>query len=784
MAANYDDVLREMQAAGLLVDSLEIGTGRTIRCRVDGDRETRGWYRLSEIRLGDEFHLIGAYGIWRGNDNGKISVKPGKSAQLSKDELEAIAARIKADTAKAAAQRKAEGERAAQEASKVWRAYSRDGHSDYLERKGVKGHGVRFHESGTIAIPMADAKGSIHGLQIIRGKDRGNKLEKQYWPKGLIKQGHYHQIGGTPRGVILIAEGYATAASAYEATGIPCAVAFDANNLRPVAQAIAKAYKGVKILLLADDDYRTEGNPGVTAAKAAALAVSGECLQPEFAAERPADKKGPTDFNDVHALEGLGTVRAQIEGHLSGLGWLAKAQAPAASSAQGGGDGQMVARMSIDDAVLRFWGTYGLGGKTLFDEGERRLVHRDDVMNLLPGHSWEMLRQHPDWRVARDNEIDFDPSESDPKVRCNLFGGWPIKPKSGTCDRILELLDYQCDGESNWMEVRDYILNWMAYPLQHPGAKMRSAIVIHGPQGTGKNLLWEDVVGKIHGQYAMVINQDALEDKHNDWASKKTFIIADEVVSSTEKYHNKNKLKVMVSGAKIRINPKHVAGHEERNCMNMVFLSNERMPLVLEEDDRRHCVIWVPPKLGKEFYAAVGEEIANGGVEAFYHFLLERDLTGFGPYTEPPMTDAKRDLIVQSSSSEVRFITAWQKLELAGPTGDTLPFCPCSGSHLYQAYSQWCEQHGERRRRSQELIGHCHKLHGWRAGKSESTWANLRDSTRKTRKLVVPSTAAIEESIKHCQTGHQHKFRPSASSTVQEWLTQGFFAFAEAMGLE
>jgi putative DNA primase/helicase len=251
--------------------------------------------------------------------------------------------------------------------------------------------------------------------------------------------------------------------------------------------------------------------------------------------------------------------------------------------------------MSIDDAVLRFWGTYGLGGKTLFDEHERRLVHRDDVMNLLPGHSWEMLRQHPDWRVARDNEIDFDPSESDPKVRCNLFGGWPIKPKAGTCDRILELLDYQCDNESNWQEVRDYILNWMAYPLQHPGAKMRSAIVIHGPQGTGKNLLWEDVVGKIHGQYAMVINQDALEDKHNDWASKKTFIIADEVVSSTEKYHNKNKLKVMVSGAKIRINPKHVAGHEERNCMNMVFLSNERMPLVLEEDDRRHCVIWVPP---------------------------------------------------------------------------------------------------------------------------------------------------------------------------------------------
>jgi len=785
MAANYDTVLRGMRAAGLLVDHLEIGTGRTVRVHVEGDREKRGWYRLSEIRLGDDWHLIGAYGIWRGNENGKVSVKPGKTSQLSQAERDAINARIKADAAKAVAQRKAEGERAAKEAAKVWRAYERDGHSDYLARKGVQGHGVRYHQSGAIAIPMTDAKGNIHGLQIIRGKDRGKKPEKQYWPKGTIKQGHYHQIGGTPRGVILMAEGYATAASAYEATGIPCVVAFDASNLMPVAQAIAKAYRRQKILILADDDYFTAGNSGVTAASTAALAVEGEWLKPAFAEERPDDRKGPTDFNDLHSLEGLGTVRAQIEGHLAGLGWLESTHARAGLMPQGGGGvAQMVSRLTVEDAVARFWGTYGLGGKVLFDEQERRLVHRDDVMNLIPDGSWALVRQHHDWRVARDDEIDFDPSESDPRVRCNLFGGWPIKPVAGQCDKILELLQYQCDGEANWQEVYDYILKWIAYPLQHPGAKMRSAIVVHGPQGTGKNLFWEDLVGAIHGRYAMVINQDALEDKHNDWASKKTFIVADEVVSSTEKFHNKNKLKVMVTGASIRINPKHVAGHQERNCINMVFLSNERMPLVLEEDDRRHCVIWVPPKLDKDFYQAVADEIRNGGVEAFYHHLLNLDLGDFGPYTVPPMTNSKHDLIIQSSSSEVRFVEAWRKLELIGPEGETLPFCPCAGSHLYRAYGDWCEQYGERRRRAQELIGHCHKLHGWRAGQSESTWANLRDTTRKTRKMVVPSTAAIEESIKYCQSGHQQKFRLSASSTTQEWLTQGFFAFAAAMGID
>ena len=784
MAANYDDTLREMQAAGLQIEHLEIGTGRTIRCHVEGDREKRGWYRLTEIQLGDDWYLVGAYGIWRGADNGKVPVRPKRGSSLDPMEREAINARIKADAAQAVAQRKAEADRAAQRAAKAWRAYGPTGQSDYLARKGVQAHGVRFHPSGTIAIPMMDAKGGVHGLQIIRGTDRGNKLEKLYWPKGLDKIGHYHQIGGTPRGVLMIAEGYATAASAFEATGIPCAVAFDAGNLLAVAKVLAKAYKGQRLLILADDDYFTEGNPGVTAARAAALAVNGSSLAPVFAEMRPLKKGGPTDFNDLHSLEGLGIVRAQIEAHLTGLGWLDSARPRAASSTQGGGDDAMVARLSIDEAVVRFWGTYGLGGKTLFDEQERRLVHRDDVMNLLPGHSWEMLRQHPDWRVARDNEIDFDPSESDTKVRCNLFGGWPLTPAPGPYDRILDLLRLQCDNESNWEEVSSYILKWIAYPLQHPGAKMRSAIVVHGPQGTGKNLLWEDVIGQIHGRYAMVINQDALEDKHNDWASKKTFIIADEVVSSTEKYHNKNKLKVMVSGAKIRINPKHVAGHEERNCMNMVFLSNERMPLVLEEDDRRHCVIWVPPKEDKSFYAAIGDEIRNGGVRAFYHYLLNLDLGDFTPWTEPPMTDAKRDLIIQSASSEIRFVQAWQRLELTGPEGRALPFCPCAGSHLYQAYSEWCESHGERRRRSQELIGHCHKLPGWRAGRSESTWTHLRDQTRKTRKMVVPSADAMTLAQHHDSTGAQSALRQVAGISVQEWLTQGYFAFAAAMGLE
>ena len=120
---------------------------------------------------------------------------------------------------------------------------------------------------------MQDVSGAIHGLQLIRGRVPGQKsrLEKEFWPAGLVKKGHFHQLGmATGAAVLLVAEGYATAATLYEATGLPVAVAFDAGNLGPVAAALHKRHKLAHILICADDDAFSEGNPGVSCASAAA----------------------------------------------------------------------------------------------------------------------------------------------------------------------------------------------------------------------------------------------------------------------------------------------------------------------------------------------------------------------------------------------------------------------------------------------------------------------------------------------------------------------------------
>ena len=154
--------------------------------------------------------------------------------------------------------------------------------------------------AGGLIVPMRDTAGTLHSLQSI-----ATDGEKRFMLGGRVKA-CYHSIG-RPDGAVIVCEGYATGASIHEATGEAVAVSFNAGNLMPVATALHTKYPELVLLLAADDDHQSEGNPGMSAAKSAALAVGGFVVAPHFPAGRP---NKATDFNDLAALAGLGAVRA------------------------------------------------------------------------------------------------------------------------------------------------------------------------------------------------------------------------------------------------------------------------------------------------------------------------------------------------------------------------------------------------------------------------------------------------------------------------------------------
>lgn len=698
LASNYDDVCRQLADAGLILpaDGLRIGTHRPVRVLVeDGGREKRGWYWLREWSpSADKLLIVGSFGTWSGTDNGaqKIALPNDESGRMTPDQRDAMR-RVWAEAAKAAElQRQKEIAAAAERARRAWPKLEREGDSPYLKSKGVKpDDDLRFTASGTAVVPVRDIAGVIHGLQFLRTPAQAKESKrprKEFWPAGLAKKGNFHLLGPTPTWVVLVAEGYATAVSLHMATDLPVVCAFDAGNLLPVVTALHKRYRKVKILICADDDSFTEGNPGVTAASTAALAVNGAWVRPVFTDEverqQRYTEKGTklTDFNDLHAIEGLGVVGAQIETRLSELGWSAPPQR-VPSSTPGGRGAKLKVLQTLDDVLGRFSTVHGSAGG-VFDRQEHELMVEKDVRNIcVRADLFRAWMDHPERDVIRKTDVIFDPANTDPAAY-NLWSGWPTEPVPGKCTLLLELLEYMCSGENNSRDLYQWVLRWIALPIQQPGAKMKSTVVVHGPQGAGKNLFFEAVMG-IYGKYGRVLNQDALDDKHNDWASRKLFLIADEVVAQAHRYEIKNKLKTLITGDWIRINPKHIGAYDEANHLNLVFLSNETLPVVLEEDDRRHCVIWTPAEKPADFYAAVYEEVRNGGIAALHDYLLHLDLGDFHVASRPPMTDAKQRLIGMAQDSPVEFVDSLYRLEMQ-------PLKPMPGltTDWYHVYRHWC----------------------------------------------------------------------------------------------
>lgn len=781
--ANYDDVVQQLTDHGLLVTSLDIDTDRVCRCKTtDNPREKRGWYWLSSISIKGESYIVGAYGIYSGNDNGKqkITLHRSQTDQLTADQKKALRDQQTAARKKADLERNRRQNRAAEKAREEWDKLSTSGQSPYLDTKQINAYGVRFGGQGEVIIPLRDGSDNIRGLQVIypAGHQKIEKLgrNKEFYPAGLGMSGTWHLIGDHPRDTLLVTEGYATAASIHQATGYPTAAVWSANNLLAGCKALRKKFPRVNILICADDDQlqtctecnqttsvatdtcqhcgqpHRKQNAGITCAQAAALAVTGRWVAPKFA-NKPTDRKGPTDFNDLHVSEGLHIVQAQITAKVSELGWIRPAPDASPHPQQGGGGERQTLKsiVSIDEALERFVLVYG-GKSTMFDRQEHCLVPKADVLDILPEHGWRDMRAHK--AVVRLDEVGFDPAGTDPRIKCNLYRGWPTREKQGDCSKLLDLLRYLCSNDVNAEEVYQWVLSWLAYPIQHPGAKMQTSLIFHGPQGTGKNMFFESVMA-IYDEYGRIVDQAAIEDKFNDWASRKLFLIADEVVARTELYHLKNKLKSFITGDWIRINPKNVAAHDERNHVNLVFLSNEPTPVVLDHDDRRYMVVHTPQKLPAEFYSAVRAEIDNGGIAALHYHLKHHNLEGFGVYTNPLRTKAKVQLIEAGLDSVSSFLREWYAGDIK-----KAPFCPCKTTQLFATYQKYCTETGEKAPRNlRQFIAELNMQPGWRVGPVPVRSYPGSDK-RTSRKMVIPANDLLETS------GHNKK----DTISQEEWL--------------
>jgi putative DNA primase/helicase len=294
-----------MRGSGITTREKLIPDGKLHRFHIEGHKpkSKNGWF----VFHSDE-PQSGAFGDYK---TGVNDTWTGKTvARMTDAEREVLRVRMEKAKQERAAELEKSHAMCRQAAADIMAATEPASESHpYLIKKGIKplpsfrqlARDVRYSANdeerptrtarkGWLVVPIYGPDKTLHSVQTIAGD--GTK----YYLHGTNKAGHYWSIGALTE-TIVIGEGLATLATVHAATQFCCVVAFDSGNLMSVAKAIRQKFPNRKIIIACDNDRFTAkpmNNPGVHYGKAAAEAVGGEAVWPDF----PDGAEG-TDFNDL-----------------------------------------------------------------------------------------------------------------------------------------------------------------------------------------------------------------------------------------------------------------------------------------------------------------------------------------------------------------------------------------------------------------------------------------------------------------------------------------------------
>ena len=278
------------------------------RFHIGHKKNLNGWYR---------FHgNAGAYGDWSKDVSRVWSIS---QKGLSYEEKRILANNIEKAKRDQIDEIKMKNSEASRQAESILDKCSDIGQSQYLDSKKVNPFGVKYGSDqygDFVAVPLMDVDGKLWNVQKIYNK-KDDLSSNKWFLRGGKKKGCFHVIGTSLKELsendkIWIVEGYATGASIHMATNDTVIVAFDAGNIDPVINAIKITYPHLLGIVARDDDQWSKdgNNAGRQKAEDAAKKYGCHIVFPNFQEDHDASE--PTDFNDLHCLEGLKEVTDQL----------------------------------------------------------------------------------------------------------------------------------------------------------------------------------------------------------------------------------------------------------------------------------------------------------------------------------------------------------------------------------------------------------------------------------------------------------------------------------------
>lgn len=230
----------------------------------------------------------------------------------------------------------------------------------------------------------------------------------------------------------------------------------------------------------------------------------------------------------------------------------------------------------------------------------------------------------------------------------NIWQAPAITPKKGNPKMWLELVRHIM-REGEWFS---HFLKWLAYPIQHPGAKVFQAPFVYSQmQGTGKTFIVDPVMEFVYGPNNFYrLSNKGLNSNFNFYAAKRQFVVTNEIFipDYSDRRNAMSMLKDIITRETVTINEKFQPEVEYMDVCNYYLTSNHGDAIVLEKNDRRFFVIEGPEeKLSTGTYKMLDEWLREaGGAANIMHYLLNSvDCSNFDPKGDAPMTKWKKQAI-------------------------------------------------------------------------------------------------------------------------------------------
>lgn len=153
---------------------------------------------------------------------------------------------------------------------------------------------------------------------------------------------------------------------------------------------------------------------------------------------------------------------------------------------------------------------------------------------------------------------------------------------------IKALLNNLCSKK----EYLEYFINWLSCSLATK-KKIGTSIFFRGIPGTGKGVLWEQLICYFVGDnYVQVLENDTLKSNFTpNGLEKSLFVLANEIKADFRDGNNTyEKLKMYITDSTLRIEEKGVQAFNAPNHFNLILFSNNDVPLQIQGGDRRYSI--------------------------------------------------------------------------------------------------------------------------------------------------------------------------------------------------